>query len=313
MLPTQNHSERTKLSHSTRSRPAGFTLVELLVVVGIIAILIAILLPAIKKARQAAKSAQCLANLRDLAIYVENYKANNKGRLSLQLGVNNYGTGVGIASSGIGYCPTMTDYIDVNQVGPFNNGTAIVIGALAADSYGWNAWILLMQASMKIGTLSVPAIPLYCNPSSIADNASVVLAADIVTTDKTGFNLGAGGMAYDGTINDPFDQGLSGQARLCRPNFHGRHGGRGSVLWLDGHATQEYAVPVPSNTAWSAGNTLGPQHPPSFYNSNYIGYLCRSPSDLSSMAALYYFVYKKVYLSANNLGLYTDQAKSLWQ
>jgi prepilin-type N-terminal cleavage/methylation domain-containing protein/prepilin-type processing-associated H-X9-DG protein len=122
-MPRENNSldpSRTA-SHDRRTdRRTGFTLVELLVVIGIIALLISILLPSLNRAREQAKRVQCLSNLKQAGNAMLMYANQNKGRLPMHHGGGNWLWDVPIQTRDILlgngglvrqtlYCPTAVD------------------------------------------------------------------------------------------------------------------------------------------------------------------------------------------------------------
>jgi prepilin-type N-terminal cleavage/methylation domain-containing protein len=66
------------VASSLKNQRVGFTLVELLVVIAIIGVLVALLLPAIQAAREAARRSSCLSQIRQLGLAALNYESANK-------------------------------------------------------------------------------------------------------------------------------------------------------------------------------------------------------------------------------------------
>jgi prepilin-type N-terminal cleavage/methylation domain-containing protein len=133
---------RTPVNHAVSGHcRRGFTLVELLVVIAIIGILIALLLPAVQAAREAARRTQCSNNLKQLGIGLQNYHDANK---SFPFGVG--GTDLGISpppqhnwARASGFIPLLP-YVE--QQALYNQ---IVTGGNGNPPYGptaWSAWVV---------------------------------------------------------------------------------------------------------------------------------------------------------------------------
>ena len=114
----------------------GFTLVELLVVIAIIGILIALLLPAVQQAREAARRSECTNNLKQLGIALHNYHDTYGAFVPRKQGTGNPGNR-GRASGFIGLLPFIEQSAMYDQIAA-GDGSRPPWGPSAWS--GWAVW-----------------------------------------------------------------------------------------------------------------------------------------------------------------------------
>ena len=237
-------------------RRVGFTLVELLVVIGIIAVLVGLLLPALAKVRAVAQSAKCLSNLHQLAIASAQYAVETKGYLPYPVATL---TGDNMALTGQTSAENMVWY---NVLDPYLQSMDVkspITGVDAARHYTpvkqdpvWQSFgsvdVLATAQNPVLGatrtykmnthlrhnnTRNLPAsaalATLTYRPARVTEvpnDSNFVYLGDAVGIDTVG-------PIPDVTEGDAFDMEVN---RPTNANPALRHSGGANLLFVDGHA-----------------------------------------------------------------------------
>jgi prepilin-type N-terminal cleavage/methylation domain-containing protein len=219
--------------HRIRRRSAGFTLIELLVVIAIIAILAAILFPVFAQAREKARTATCLSNLRQIGLanlmYVQDYDEHfpYAGRDWPAAG-----------------------FVDVwNGLAPYVKNTSMFL-CRSDTAPGWNARWAMVNNKPLLKTLLFPSSYYYYysfyhnfdSKQQAGPPLSMPTAAVQYPSQKAIFVCFTGAPGHDGQGHNP------NAIALCLVDGHSK-----LVPWAQINPTAPYA----SNLDWTVGGLAG--------------------------------------------------------
>lgn len=209
----------------------GFTLIELLVVMGILATLIALLLPALSAARESARSTQCLSNLRQMAVAAQMYANRYGGRLPIayyDAPEGPHRTAVcawdltSIVEGGVvrevvpGLLWQGSGAVQVQQCPSFDGGANWLVDPYTGYNYNVS----------YIGRGQFESIPSPVKITQIRDPSRVAMFGD-------GQWAGGANKFMRAPFPSPGDEGFAG--RWAGTQGY-RHRGRTNVAFVDGHA-----------------------------------------------------------------------------
>ena len=263
-------SSQLRQSSGRKSHRVGFTLVELLVVIGIVALLVSILLPALSRAKTAAVRIKCLSNLRSIGQAFMLYAQSNQNTICFRIDPKGTGSATNPYRMWYGSCPLQPDlasnppnreldytgsllypYMKCNLVDFFDcPETANLIAGVDPTGLFYTGTIhgpafgvplhFYEKASSIPPSYAPVTLPL---PYGLRLNA-VQVSSDTVMLADCGWRS-AGNYCRFTELGEPVygnDVSLANYSE----NFAGRHGGKGNVLNFDGHANSD-PVHYPNN------------------------------------------------------------------
>ena len=224
-------------AHVSCSRRGAFTLIELLTVIAIIAILAAILIPAVGKVREGANQTKCVSNLRQLAVAANVYASDYHGNfVSL-------------------YSDVPGEIVWIDQIAPYVGGEHAnrifeVINCPSAEhimeydgvrtatySYGWNPALIP-------DTRDLDGDGEFASPTrlmKVQRPSETLLLADTIQMEARGgwgndYFVNVGDAPYNpATADNPISEAA------LSSGFSDRHGGRGNAAFVDGHV-ESFAI-----------------------------------------------------------------------
>ena len=257
----------TKEPGADKQLSAGFTLIELLVVIAIIAILAALLLPALAKAKEKGKAISCVNNLHQIATAAQLYCDEYAGRycLTFQVTGDNSSTLAGGRRAWFDFllpyqrttnlllCPVQSTFfkgfIQEYPTGPAdlgvsNYGMNFRIGGCDYAPWPYSKWPGVRGSVLK------PAGVAYITDSGSRplNTTNALKCVTQATPEKPGCWI-----LHDPGDDAPNTGGVSGDD----PNWGGplpRHNGRSAIVFMDGHITSW----KPSMWYWSLSPWLQP-------------------------------------------------------